>query len=244
MPGVGFKSLVLAGQNITAFAGINGPYLTDSDEDGSLDDETPKSDAIGFAITDLDFALVLGSPQIAGQQLDAVRMIGITLSSDYIGLVGTEPYLTLNAQDIVFQLNLALLDVFPLPGTFIDFSSVNDGGQPGMDIPIGRSRSLNLAELDANMLRIGMQGNIGLFDIINLQLPRFDFTFKLPDTGDLIPEINLNLGEILNNVVPTPSVNTPEWLKGAIKFLQDVDISIGVSGITGTIQIPDHFLRR
>jgi hypothetical protein len=63
--------------------------------------------------------------------------------------VGTDPWVTLNAQDVRFGLNLAIANGFPLPLTFVDFSSVNDGGAPGMDIPIGSNKSISLAELDA-----------------------------------------------------------------------------------------------
>ncbi|MFY8192079.1 MAG: hypothetical protein ACOVKF_02955, partial [Limnohabitans sp.] len=168
---VGVDALVLGGRNISAFAGIKGPYVTDKDKpnDPGYHDTADEyaagdvnKDAIGFAIVNLDFGMVLANPSFMGQSLDQLYFVGITASADFAGLVGTEPYVTLNAKDIRFGLNMAIANGFPLPLTFVDFSTVNDGGAPGMDIPIGANNSINMAELNNFEVRIGMQANLGL----------------------------------------------------------------------------------
>jgi hypothetical protein len=235
VPGVGADALIIGGKNISAFAGINGPYLTDSDGDFELDDETPNPDAIGFAIADLDFGLVLANPSVLGQRIQGIQFIGAYLEADYAGLVGTDPWVTMNIQDVKFGLNIAVAGGFPIPG-FIDFSSIDDGGAVGLDIPIGTQSSINLGSLDAMMIRIGMQANMGLFGLFEIEAPAFDFTFKLPDSGELIPSIDLSgLLDFEFDISPS----APSWLGDAIEYLKNIELSISADGITGSLEIPN-----
>ena len=144
----------------------------------------------------------MANPQVLGQAVDAVTFIGITASADFAGLVGTSPWVTLNAKDIRFGLNMAIANGYPLPLTYIDFSSINDGGARGMDIPIGTGATINMAELDAFEIRIGMQANMGLFDLFEINAPAFDFSFELQGV-DLIPRIDLS--SLLNFKVDIPA---------------------------------------
>jgi hypothetical protein len=184
-------ALVVAGLNVSAFAGIRGPYITDSNHNGSFADETPNTDAIGFAIADLDFALVMMSPSLAGQTASQVQFFGLTATAGYAGLVGTDPYLTLNAQDVVFQFNGAFAAGYPIPMVYADFSSIHTGDHTGLDIPIGSNTTAFNVNFDSNFLRVGMTANLGVFNLFTLHT-HFDFSFTLPSTGSLIPTIDLS----------------------------------------------------
>jgi uncharacterized LabA/DUF88 family protein len=93
-----------------------------------------------------------------------------------------------------------------------------------------------MGSLDSYEIRIGFQANMGLFGLFEINAPAFDFTFELPDTGDLIPEINL--GGLLDFDFDI-SASAPEWLMGAVDFLRDIDLNISAAGITGSIEIPN-----
>jgi hypothetical protein len=109
-----------------------------------------------------------------------------------------------------------------------------------MDIPIGASSSINMGELNKFEVRIGMQANLGLFGLFEINAPAFDFTFEFPDTGDLIPRIDLS--ELMNFDFSIPDT-APSWLRdgldGVKDALKNVELSISIDGITGSIDIPN-----
>ena len=96
------QALVVAGKNIYGFAGINGPYRSDTTgpagvPDGLIDELDPASeDAIGFAIDDLDFAMAMVAPAAAaGLPVPGVNFYSFAATAARAGLVGTDPFLTL-----------------------------------------------------------------------------------------------------------------------------------------------------
>jgi hypothetical protein len=151
------------------------------------------------------------------------------------GLVGTDPYLTLNAKDVVFQFNGAFAAGYPIPMVYADFSSIQSGGHTGLDIPIGSNPAGMNINFDSNFLRVGMTANLGVFNLFTLST-HFDFTFKLPSSGSLIPTIDLSS---LKNLLPEISPSAPDWLKGAMSLIKNINLSISVDGILGDIEIPD-----
>ncbi|MFZ9624908.1 MAG: LEPR-XLL domain-containing protein, partial [Burkholderiaceae bacterium] len=75
------EALIVAGRDLQAFTGINGPYLTDSNRDGSFDDEVPSADAIGFALNDVDLAFAMLQPALGGGQVLPISFYGIKASA-------------------------------------------------------------------------------------------------------------------------------------------------------------------
>ena len=57
--------LTVGASNVNAFAGVNGPYWTDTNNNGQMDAGETNDDALGLFITDVDFALVLMKPTSA-----------------------------------------------------------------------------------------------------------------------------------------------------------------------------------
>ncbi|MDZ4123485.1 MAG: hypothetical protein U1E02_04800, partial [Hydrogenophaga sp.] len=248
---LGAEALVVAGQNVSAFAGINGPYRQ---ADNSLND-----DAIGFAIDDLDFALAMVAPSLGGGATLPLNFFGLSARAGYAGLVGTDPFLTLNATDVVLEFNGAMAGGIPLPSVYADFSVINGG--KGLGIPIGSDADAINMSFDSNFLRVGMTATLGVFDLFDISTD-FDFTFELPeidlglgfslagidlpdfelpdlpnfDTSMLLPSISLSG---LTDLIPDLSPSAPDWLRNGINFLRDINIRIGLDGISGFITLPD-----
>ncbi|MBW8894063.1 MAG: hypothetical protein JF617_18910, partial [Burkholderiales bacterium] len=181
--------LVVAGKDVNAFAGINGPYRRDTNGDGIIDaSDTPSQDAIGFAIDDLDFALVMLTPTPGAGITLPGKFYAFTASAGLAGLVGTDPYLTLQATDVKLGFNGAFLGKYPVPSAYVDFSKLPGGG---LSIPIGSDPNAFKVDFDSNSLRIAMTATLGLFNLFKISTS-FDFDFELPSTGQLIPTISLS----------------------------------------------------
>ncbi|WP_420226204.1 hypothetical protein [Pigmentiphaga litoralis] len=241
LPGTSLKTsaeaLIVAGKDIYAFAGINGPYREDTNGDGKIDaSDTANDDAIGLAIDDLDFALAMMAPSVAPGTTLPGKFFGLTASAAMAGLVGTDPFLTLNATDLKFDFNGAILGNVPVPGAYVDFSQLQGGG---LDIPIGSAGDAMRIDFNSNSLRIGMDAHLGIFDLIEIDAG-FDFSFELPSTGGLFPSINLSgIGDMLPTLSPDFS-----FLQGALDFVKNLDLSIGFDpnlGLTlfGSLDLPD-----
>ncbi|MEO0510569.1 MAG: LEPR-XLL domain-containing protein, partial [Verrucomicrobiota bacterium] len=211
------SALIIAGQDVDAFAGI--------DIDGG-----PR---IGFEVVDLDFAFAMLTPTLGGGQTLPANFFALSATADSVGLVGTSPFVTLEAEDVIFEFNGAFFNGYPVPFTYVDFTSLNNG--LGLDIPIGTlGDSLNI-DYDSNFLRVAMTGRIGLFDLFEFETT-FDFAFELPDTGDLIPVISLSG---LLDLVPEFPVGAPQWLIDGFDSLKNINLSIGINGIIGSIELPN-----
>ncbi|WP_043112418.1 hypothetical protein, partial [Pseudacidovorax intermedius] len=232
------EALVVAGKDIYAFAGINGPYRRDTNGDGVIDEQDPPNDdAIGLAIDDLDFALAMMTPTLAQGVPLPGKFFGLSATAGMAGIVGTDPFLTLNATDLLLSFNGAFLGTLPVPGAYVDFSAI-DGGK-GLQIPIGTQGEHLTLDFDSNSLGIGMQAHLGLFDLIDID-GGFHFEFELPDTSHLFPSIKLSgLGDLLPKFSPDL-----DFLKGALDFVRNIDLSIGFDpnlGLTlfGSLSLPD-----
>lgn len=130
-----------------------------------------------------------------------------------------------------------------------------------MNIPIGSdSEAMNL-DFSSNFMRVGMNATMGVFDLFEISTA-FDFKFELPplnlglnfslaDIGlpnfvmpnlptfdaNMLPSISLSglIGQL--PVIVPPSA--PAWLLDGLKYIQNIDIRIGLAGITGSITLPD-----
>ncbi|MEN9774726.1 MAG: hypothetical protein RL322_1796, partial [Pseudomonadota bacterium] len=253
------EALIVAGRDLQAFTGINGPYLTDSNRNGSFDDEVPSADAIGFALNDVDLAFAMLQPALGGGQVLPISFYGIKASAASGGIVGTDPYLTLQADDLVFELNGAMSRGKPLPTVYADFSSIDAGG---LEIPFGLDGPALNIDFDNNLIGVGISGTLGVFDLFTISPPRLDFRLELPDfdlgidldlsgvglPGFQMPQLpdidpamllpSMRLGD-LGAIVPEISASAPDWLLSGIELLRDIDIRIGLTGVTGSIELPD-----
>jgi len=98
--------LTVGGTNLEAFAGINGPYLVDSNDDGTIDDDdTPNADAIGLSLGGVEFALALLSPQADQEHVAGMRWTGLEARASSVDFRGI-PEITVSADDVEVVLNL------------------------------------------------------------------------------------------------------------------------------------------
>ncbi|MDD2604023.1 MAG: hypothetical protein PHF66_04320, partial [Desulfobacteraceae bacterium] len=58
--------LTVGASGVDAFAGVNGPYMVDSNGDGVIDgNDTPNTNALGLSLSDVNFALALMKPKVS-----------------------------------------------------------------------------------------------------------------------------------------------------------------------------------
>ena len=266
IPAMAGEALVVVAQDVYGFAGINGPYRTDSNGDGTIDElDAVNEGAVGLAIDNLDFALAMVTPAVApGVELGGIRFFTLEATADFAGLVGTDPFLTLEARNVVLELNGGIVADYPVP-IFVDWS------ENPLTIPIGTEGASYTFDQDSAMLRIGLEGKLGLFDLFTLDIPAFDFTFEMPeldlDIPDLLPRLDLpglpSLPELdlpefdLSSFLPRLSldmlgdlpdidVDFPglDFMKGALDFIRNLDLSIGLDAnfnltLFGSLELPD-----
>ncbi|MEO7578774.1 MAG: calcium-binding protein, partial [Massilia sp.] len=234
------SALIVAGTNVYAFAGINGPYRTDTNGDGVIDDNDPANDdAIGLAIDNLDFVLALVTPEIApGLSLPGVNFYSVAAHADSAKLVGTAPYLELEANDLSFHINAATIGGYPAPSVYLDYTTMAGGS---LFVPTGTAGEGMTLDYDSNTIGIGLDAHLGLFDLFDFDAS-FDFNFNLPAIPGVgfFPSISLSgLGDLL----PSFSPNL-DFLKGALDFVKNFNLSIGFDpnfglNLFGNIDFPD-----
>ena len=127
--------------NVDAFAGL-GPYFVDSDGNGTIDSsDTPSSDAVGVALTNLDLGIVLmvgadlSSPPDATTDPEAAvnyaaRYLSLHATADSAAIVGTGDLVVAELRDLTVDINLVTSPVAnPLyDASVVDFSGLSGGG--------------------------------------------------------------------------------------------------------------------
>ena len=221
-------ALVVAGVGVQAFAGYNGPYRTvTADANGQLVAGSPKTDAVGFAIDNLDFVLSMVAPSKAsGFAVPGVNFYSLKASADKAGLVGTDPYLTLEGTDVIIRLNGAVANGYPIPTLFVDYTEL-----PGhaLTIDVGTHGKKMTLDYDSNLLGLQIKAKLGIFDLFDISHD-FDFDFEMPsiDLGSLgLPSIPMPSLDSLLFGFPTlklPTLPDVDW--AALLSLPDLDLNL------------------
>lgn len=167
--------------NVDAFAGI-GPYFVDSNQDGTIDgDDTPSSDAVGVALTNLDFGLVmlvgsdLSSPPDPTTDPEAAvnyaaRYLALKATADSAALVGTGDTIVAELRDLSVDVNLAKSPIEnPLySASVIDFTQL-----AGSSLPVSTGDTANPTVLvDASEEIIAAsagQVTLGISDFVQIR---------------------------------------------------------------------------
>ncbi|MDP1580674.1 MAG: hypothetical protein Q8M02_10365, partial [Candidatus Didemnitutus sp.] len=120
------RTLTIGASNAFVFAGLGGPYWTDSNNDGVVDSsDTPNaSGAVGLALGGVDFGLALLTPVDAA---DLSRYTALKISAATATFVGLPAALTFTLADIKVSFNRATGPDATAPPA-IDFSKLADGG--------------------------------------------------------------------------------------------------------------------
>ncbi|HND53574.1 MAG TPA: hypothetical protein PLV92_14295, partial [Pirellulaceae bacterium] len=132
--------LRIGGEDVSAFVGLNGPYLVDSNGDGAIDQlDEPNADAMGLALQGVRFGAALMSP-IAGQSSVAgLNWTALKASAESVALVGI-PDLTLAARGLAVDVNL----VSGVPVGTSPSSRVVDFGSRPLNISTGAGTEIEL----------------------------------------------------------------------------------------------------
>ena len=126
---VEMKTLTIGMSNVYAFFGW-GPYYKDTNKNGRIDEgDTPDDSAIGFAIENLDFGMVMMNPTIGGPGFMALKV-----NADVAHMVGLGDAFILKAYDLEMELNSGISFGPFLPMPTVDFkksfetsAGANDG---------------------------------------------------------------------------------------------------------------------
>ncbi|MFM8556271.1 MAG: discoidin domain-containing protein, partial [Betaproteobacteria bacterium] len=99
-------TLMFGGQDLSAFAGIDGPYWQDTDGDGRITSaDEPEADALGLAIGNAQFGLVIGSASPEQADIAGMNWVTAKAAADSVELVGVAG-LTLAVRDLALDINL------------------------------------------------------------------------------------------------------------------------------------------
>ena len=149
---VKMKALTIGVENASAFIGVGGPYQTDSNSDGVINNsDLVNENAKGFVIQDLDLGLalmkpvrseLLSRPELA-LQIKKKKYLGLQATANQIGFVGFGDDFKLELHNLAVGLNISSGGLLP-GSTTIDWASsfpdpagptpagyaVNTGGAP------------------------------------------------------------------------------------------------------------------
>ncbi|MEZ6119778.1 MAG: hypothetical protein R3C28_24865 [Pirellulaceae bacterium] len=103
-------TMSITATGVSAFVGINGPYKTDTNNDGDLSDETPNADATGIWLpnTDLGFLQMEATDASLADVLPSFR--AAKLSGDNPQLVGMDDIMKLQVAQVLASLNDVTLE--------------------------------------------------------------------------------------------------------------------------------------
>ncbi|MEI7702159.1 MAG: hypothetical protein WCK86_20350, partial [Planctomycetia bacterium] len=127
------SALVFGAGNVDVFVG-NGPYFEDTNGDDQIDDlDTLNPDAVGFAIQNGSFAMMIMSPLTGGASKKKYKAFKAT--ADRVGLVGIDSF-SLYASDIEVNYNDVYNPNNANDTAAVDFSRMS-GGHYSADIGSG-----------------------------------------------------------------------------------------------------------
>jgi hypothetical protein len=150
--------LTIGGTHLNAFAGIHGPYRTDTNGDGRIDfNDEVSADAVGLSLSEAEFGLALFSK--AG---DARQWVSLQASALEVALVGV-PGITASASNLSVSIN----QVYGTsPGTDANRQVVDFSGARAFQVYTGYNKTTTL----------NMQGSLG-----NLVRASGDFELSVAD---------------------------------------------------------------
>ena len=133
----------ISASGLTMFVGVKGPYWTDLNGDGQIDEPTEvNDDAVGLAISNADLAMTLLTPAAGG-----IKYVGLRASSDQLAFVGTDVF-NLEASAVQVELNLAAGEGANEATPVIDFAaSFPSELQPLFDAIAGADSEISGADL-------------------------------------------------------------------------------------------------
>ncbi|MBF0339921.1 MAG: hypothetical protein HQL95_03035, partial [Magnetococcales bacterium] len=160
-------TLAFGGEGLYAFAGVGGPYWGAADSLTHLRQPLPGSAAVGLALEDADFALLLASAKPGQGNADGLSWVALSATAGSVGLVGADN-VTMKVSDLAVDLNLVsgVGAGFSADSKVIDFAA--EGGQVDIITGTGHSRTLDMDGELGVLVRASASGQLKVGDFIDL----------------------------------------------------------------------------
>jgi len=129
--------MTIGGSNLMGFAGIGGPYRSDTNGDGRITvADAVNPDAIGLAIDNVSFAGAILTPNLGA--LSAIpgvsnilpKFISLQANAGMVGLVGMDPLLSMTATNLTVNINTGYSQLLANPAgavaaLFLNLPNIN-----------------------------------------------------------------------------------------------------------------------
>jgi hypothetical protein len=210
-------TLRVGASDVFAFVGTGGPYWVDSNGDGIVNGaDTPNAaGAVGLALGDVDVALVLLKPTVAGTAPASTRsFFSLKATASSVALVGVAG-VTIQATNLVVEVNTSSdrTVVAPAVPPVVDFSALPGGGlavTTGPDPDGSGPQPAPSLRLTAATRAIKAEGRV-VFGIAGVSLGA-DISFEQATrpngtkaTRIAIGDLELNVGDTFSFVTGNPS---------------------------------------
>ena len=97
--------LQMGASNVNVFAGLNGPYKSDTDGDGDLTDETANENSTGVWIENVDLGFAFMTPTNPAIAAVLPTFYSVKATADQATFVGDDDLVELGTQDVVININ-------------------------------------------------------------------------------------------------------------------------------------------
>jgi hypothetical protein len=134
-------TLSFGGQNLRAFAGVNGPYWQDTDGNGVFSEAEANPESVGMAMREVSFALVLADAAAGAEAGQGLQWTALKAQAGSVAFVGV-PDVSLAARDLAVDINLVSgVDAkFDADAKVIDFTA----GDEDFKVVTGTNKTLTL----------------------------------------------------------------------------------------------------
>ncbi len=226
-----------------AFVGMNGPYKTDQDGDGSVADETVlNEDAVGLVIDNLNLGFVMMTPTLAalpGFDQILPKFHALRASADTVAFVGVSA-ITMDFEGIDVAVNGGKSWPGGLGTPVVDFAASFPGDPAGFEVRTGTTTPSIFIDFD------GQERIAASAETVTIQLSQFvhitgsiafekgpSYTVTLGGglLGDVVSDVDQLLEDYgLPENTPVPVLDSPVELSFMTIGASNVHAFVGING--------------